>query len=64
MRWEKAIPQYDENILPVHQALNSVKDDGLYACANWIDGVSVPDCIKKARSLAEDFEAIREKASV
>ena len=64
MRWENAIPQYDKNILPVHQELDAVKNDGLHVCANWVDGVSVSDCINKARSLAEEFKDIREKASV
>lgn len=52
--WEKAIPQYDLNILPVHDQLPAWAAQGLHACANWTTGgVSVSDCMIKAKALAK-----------
>ncbi|MCS6795513.1 MAG: protoporphyrinogen oxidase [Raineya sp.] len=55
-RWQKAIPQYDKFILPAYERLQSLEQEGLYVCANWKDGVSVADCIKKAYNLAQKFK--------
>ncbi|MBX2842797.1 MAG: protoporphyrinogen oxidase [Flammeovirgaceae bacterium] len=54
-RWEKSIPQYDINILPAHNAIEKLKKDEIYVCANWEGGVSVPDCIKKGKRLAQEI---------
>lgn len=51
-RWEKAIPQYDKNILPVKDMAGKLENENLFICANWLNGVSLSDCIKKAKSLA------------
>jgi oxygen-dependent protoporphyrinogen oxidase len=55
-RWQKAIPQYDKFILPVYERLNDLETENLYICANWKDGVSIADCIKKAYKLAEKLK--------
>lgn len=52
-RWQKAIPQYDKFILPVYEQVGIFEKENLYICANWKDGISVADCIKKAYKLAE-----------
>ncbi|WP_020529600.1 protoporphyrinogen oxidase [Flexithrix dorotheae] len=52
-RWEKSIPQYDIDIFPAHQAIENLQREGIYVCSNWEGGVSVPDCIKKGKQLAE-----------
>ena len=51
-RWERAIPQYDANIVAVKAPVKAVEADNLFVCANWYGGVSLADCIKKARTLA------------
>ncbi|MGB3618193.1 MAG: protoporphyrinogen oxidase [Catalinimonas sp.] len=50
--WPSGIPQYDVNINPVYAAAEAAEARDLYACANWKDGVSLTDCIRKARTLA------------
>ncbi len=51
-RWERAIPQYNETLLTVRQQVPKLEKEGLFVCANWYEGVSLSDCIKKARTLA------------
>ena len=56
-RWERAIPQYNERIVAVKQQVDAVEVDNLLVCANWYGGVSLSDCIGKARSLAKKLSA-------
>jgi oxygen-dependent protoporphyrinogen oxidase len=54
VRWTKAIPQYSvghEAKMGVLRAAES-SHQGLYFCANYKGGISVPDCIQNAESLA------------
>ena len=55
-RWERAIPQYDTNILAVKKPVEAVQVDQLFVCANWYGGVSLSDCIQKAQKLARQLE--------
>jgi oxygen-dependent protoporphyrinogen oxidase len=52
-RWERAIPQYDDRMLGMAAAAEHPEADHLYLQANYIGGVSVQDCIKKALRLAD-----------
>lgn len=51
-KWDKALPQYDNNILEAHRIAEQLENEQLFVCANWKDGVSLPDCIKKGKELA------------
>ncbi|CCH57156.1 protoporphyrinogen oxidase [Fibrisoma limi BUZ 3] len=51
-RWERAIPQYDANLLPVNQWVEQYESEGLLVCANWHGGLSLADCIQKGRTMA------------
>lgn len=53
--WEKAIPQYDINQLNFSKELNTVSSchKNLHFCANYVGGVSLPDCISNAKALAK-----------
>ncbi len=54
-RWPRAIPQYEvghlERIAVLDEAIGGLP--GLHTCANWRDGVSVSDCIRNGKALAE-----------
>jgi oxygen-dependent protoporphyrinogen oxidase len=52
-RWEKAIPQYHDYMDAVEAHARQLQSEGIYVSANWIGGVSIPDCIKKGKRLAE-----------
>lgn len=52
-RWEQAIPQYDQEIIPVYALVPTLEKLGLYVSANWKDGVSAVDCIDKGKALSE-----------
>lgn len=52
-RWERAIPQYDANIVRVGERVRAAEADGLLVCANWHGGLSLSDCLQKARTLAQ-----------
>lgn len=54
-RWQYSIPQYDKQILPVYKYAQQAEKDNLWICANWKDGISIGDCMKKAKKLAESF---------
>ncbi len=54
-RWEKAIPQYDQQILAALQMAQKMEAKNLFVCANWKDGISLADCIKKAKTLASEI---------
>lgn len=54
-RWERAIPQYDARIVAVKQPVKTAEADQLFVCANWYGGVSLSDCIGKARKLASQL---------
>lgn len=54
-RWAKAIPQYDTRLATVRQQVDKLTLPNLHVCANWYGGVSLSDCIGKARSLATEL---------
>lgn len=54
-RWERAIPQYDSHLAAVRKQIEAVENDDLRVCANWYKGVSLSDCIGKARELARQL---------
>ncbi|WP_375446023.1 protoporphyrinogen oxidase [uncultured Fibrella sp.] len=49
--WPNAIPQYDRQIRAVKQLVPPLEAENLFICANWYGGVSLSDCIGKARAL-------------
>ena len=57
--WPRAIPQFDARILAAHAAAETLRGQELYATANWVAGVGVPDCIRHARQLAATLAAGR-----
>lgn len=52
-RWEKAIPQYDKYCLEAFAHAESLEKENLFVCASWKQGVSIADCIRKAKDLAQ-----------
>jgi oxygen-dependent protoporphyrinogen oxidase len=53
LRWQKAIVQYDKNILPLDEIQKTLATENIFICANWISGVSLPDCLKKGKQMSE-----------
>ncbi|MFD2571366.1 protoporphyrinogen oxidase [Spirosoma soli] len=54
-RWERAIPQYDTAIRALKDPVERAQIDNLFVCANWYGGVSLSDCLNKARKLAREL---------
>ncbi|WP_338874524.1 protoporphyrinogen oxidase [Spirosoma sp. SC4-14] len=54
-RWPRAIPQYNAQIIDVRRRAKALENEGLRMCANWLQGVSVSDCIGKARQVANQL---------
>ncbi|MEM6262937.1 MAG: protoporphyrinogen oxidase [Bacteroidota bacterium] len=52
-RWPKAIPQYDEDILPTHALEQPFEAQQLFLGGNWIGGIAVPACIERGKWLAQ-----------
>lgn len=55
IRWPQALPQGTAAIAPARQAMQRLQRQGLHVCANWLDGVSLPDCLAKGRRLARQL---------
>jgi oxygen-dependent protoporphyrinogen oxidase len=53
--WKQAIPQYDlghlKKLETINQRLSQLP--GLYLCSNYIDGVALGDCVRRAFQFAE-----------
>ncbi|WP_400190134.1 protoporphyrinogen oxidase [Hymenobacter sp. B81] len=58
-RWEKSIPQFDERIGAAHAAADALEARGIWTAANWRAGVGIPDCLRRARLVAEKINAAR-----
>ncbi len=54
-RWERAIPQYDAGIVALRPYVAAAEADNLLVCANWFGGLSLSDCLQKARTLAAEL---------
>lgn len=52
-RWEKAIPQYDAAMLAVERKIDLPTETNIFFNANWWQGISVADCLKKGKKLAQ-----------
>ncbi|MDZ7773049.1 MAG: protoporphyrinogen oxidase [Balneolaceae bacterium] len=52
--WEAAIPQYTAAYGELREALTQMERDrpGLFACGNFVGGVSLPDCMETAAETA------------
>jgi len=53
--WPRSIPQFDYHLAAARAAVAPLAAEGIVATANWQAGVSVPDCIRHARQLAQDL---------
>ena len=56
--WEKSIPQYDKDILSVIRHVRYLEGEKIFICANWLKGVSLPDCIKKGEKLGKKVASL------
>ncbi|MEM9719614.1 MAG: protoporphyrinogen oxidase [Bacteroidota bacterium] len=56
-KWEKAIPQYTVDIYPAWEHEETLENHGIYLGGNWIGGISVVSCIRRAFYLANKLEA-------
>ncbi len=56
IRWPRAIPQYDRDVLIVRGLQEKITRMGLFLGGNWTGGISVGSCIKHAHHLVEELE--------
>ncbi len=59
MHWDKAIPQYNQNALEAQEMSKTLEKENIFICGNWVDGVSISDCIKKAKKIAEKITELK-----
>jgi oxygen-dependent protoporphyrinogen oxidase len=55
--WPHSIPQFDHHLAAARAAVAPLAAEGIVAVANWQAGVSVPDCVKHARQLAQTLRS-------
>ena len=53
VRWPQALPQGTAAMAALRPLAAAASGRGLHVCANWLDGVSLPDCLAKGRALAD-----------
>jgi oxygen-dependent protoporphyrinogen oxidase len=53
--WPQSIPQFDHHLAAARAAVAPLAAEGIVAVANWQAGVSVPDCVRHARQLAQQL---------
>ncbi|QHJ09462.1 protoporphyrinogen oxidase [Hymenobacter busanensis] len=58
-RWEHSIPQFDARILAAHAAADALETHGIWSVANWRAGVGIPDCLRRAKQVAEKINSAR-----
>lgn len=51
-RWQRAIPQYDVHQQEAERAVQEAALPNLHFLSNWMGGISLSDCIQKARTWA------------
>ncbi|MCU0416632.1 MAG: protoporphyrinogen oxidase [Cytophagaceae bacterium] len=51
-KWEKGIPQYNEQLKVVQSTIKQLESDRLYFCSNWVKGIALPTCIQNAQELS------------
>jgi oxygen-dependent protoporphyrinogen oxidase len=58
--WARSIPQFDEHIVGAHAAAEALEGENIVTVANWRAGVSVPDCIRHARRVANTLATVQQ----
>jgi oxygen-dependent protoporphyrinogen oxidase len=53
--WPASIPQFDAQLAAARAAVAPLAAQGIVPVANWMAGVSVPDCVKYARRTAQQL---------
>lgn len=51
--WKKSIPQYGIEMKEVLRQIDILEKDNIFVCSNWKSGISIEDCIKNAKILAQ-----------
>jgi len=54
-RWPRAIPQYNEDVLPLKTWEDKLKAQQMWLGGNWIGGISVGACIKRSKILVSEL---------
>ena len=57
-KWTKALPQYNIKLKKAKTLVQDLEKKCIFISANWIGGVSLPDCIKKSQSLVNKISKI------
>jgi oxygen-dependent protoporphyrinogen oxidase len=54
-KWEKAIPQYQVGYGSTLDAITNFENTtpGFFVAGNFRGGISVPDCVKQSRAIAD-----------
>ena len=58
--WKTSIPQYNRDMQKAKSFLPMYEKENLFVCSNIFDGISMPDCIKKAEVLAKKLAKLSE----
>ena len=51
-KWDKSIPQYGIELKEVRKQIDLLEKDNIFVASNWLNGISIEDCIKNAKALA------------
>ena len=52
MSWKNALPVYNKNLKTLQNKVRPLHTEGIYFHANWIDGISIKECISKSKKIS------------
>ena len=51
-QWKEALPVYNTNLKSLQNKIRPLNKDGIYFHANWMDGISIKECISKSKKIS------------
>jgi oxygen-dependent protoporphyrinogen oxidase len=52
MSWKNALPVYNRNLKTLQNKVRPLQTEGIYFHANWMDGISIKECISKSKKIS------------
>ena len=51
-KWDKELPVYNKELKNLQNQIRPLQHEGIFFHANWIDGISIKECISKSKKIS------------